>query len=348
MFTSSVRSTLLALAASAAVVNAAQGISLKVSAPETVDGVENLKITTTMTNTGDETLKLLHDPLGPLSQMPANTFTITGGDKNTSPSFHGIKAKWVPSYAAAQKAYTTLAPGESVNVDHDLFSTYDFTDAGEGAYSFAAHNLFYAVDDSDQITTLAADSEGCTSHVSGKLSAAGAAQVGRRATFNGCSDSQQSDIDSAIPAAQSYASEAKSYISSHTSATSRYTTWFGTYTDARHNTTESLLSHINGNNMTSFTYDCTCAKGDVFAYVYPDNFGHIYLCGAFWRAPNTGTDSKGGTLVHEAAHFIVNGGASDHVYGQDGCKSLATSDPDRAVDNAESYEYFVENNPPLS
>ena len=29
------------------------------------------------------------------------------------------------------------------------------------------------------------------------------------------------------------------------------------------------------------------------------SFGYIYLCGAFWQAPTTGTDSKGGTLVHE-------------------------------------------------
>ena len=29
------------------------------------------------------------------------------------------------------------------------------------------------------------------------------------------------------------------------------------------------------------------------------SFGHVYLCGAFWSAPTTGTDSKGGTLIHE-------------------------------------------------
>ncbi|KXN83038.1 Peptidyl-Lys metalloendopeptidase [Leucoagaricus sp. SymC.cos] len=76
-------------------------------------------------------------------------------------------------------------------------------------------------------------------------------------------------------------------------------------------------------------------------------FGKIYLCSAFWQAPTTGTDSQGRTLIHEASHFIANGGTDDRVYGQDGCKTLAINDPDLVVDNADSYEYFTENNPIL-
>ena len=79
----------------------------------------------------------------------------------------------------------------------------------------------------------------------------------------------------------------------------------------------------------------------------PDQFGKIYLCGAFWNAPNTGTDSKAGTLIHESSHFTVNGGTSDWAYGQSDCKSLAISNPARAIDNADSHEYFAENRPAL-
>ena len=103
---------------------------------------------------------------------------------------------------------------------------------------------------------------------------------------------------------------------------------------------------------------------------FPVRFGTIYLCGAFWNAPMTGTDSKvsitsyrlmcaldtssflsrlqGGTLVHEASHFTKNGGTQDYVYGQHNCQSLAQNDPDKAVHNADCYEYFAENNPPLA
>lgn len=41
----------------------------------------------------------------------------------------------------------------------------------------------------------------------------------------------------------------------------------------------------------------------------------MYLCGAFWNAPNTGTDSKAGTLIHEASHFTVYGATDDWAYG---------------------------------
>jgi len=56
---------------------------------------------------------------------------------------------------------------------------------------------------------------------------------------------------------------------------------------------------------------------------------------------------QGGTLIHESSHFTQNAGTNDHVYGQDDCKLLAQSDPDTAVDNADSHEYFAENDPVL-
>ena len=77
-------------------------------------------------------------------------------------------------------------------------------------------------------------------------------------------------------------------------------------------------------------------------------FGKIYLCGAFWSAANTGTDSRAGTLVHESSHFTVNGGTTDIAYGQSAAKALAKSNPANAVRNADSHEYFAENTPALS
>lgn len=347
MFTSTVRSALLALAASAVAVNAAQSISLKVTGPESVNTVEDLKVTTTITNTGDETVKLLNDPLSPLSQLPANTFKITGGSKGASPTFTGIKAKYVPKVAAAQQAYTVLAPGQSVDVAHDLSTTYSFSDSGEGSYSFEARNLFYVVDDSAKIATIQADVETHTARIAGKLAVSRPAPQ-RRATYNGCSSSQQSGLVSAASAAQSYAASALSYLTSHTSSTTRFTTWFGSYTSAHHSTVQSHFSNISGNNFAGNTYDCTCTDAGTYAYVFPDDFGHIYLCGAFWQAPNTGTDSRGGTLIHESSHFTANGGTDDHVYGQSGCKQLAISNSAQAIDNADSHEYFAENNPAQS
>ncbi|CCO33040.1 Peptidyl-Lys metalloendopeptidase Short=MEP [Rhizoctonia solani AG-1 IB] len=58
-----------------------------------------------------------------------------------------------------------------------------------------------------------------------------------------------------------------------------------------------------------------------------------------------GTDSKAGTIVHEASHFPEYAGTADHAYGQGACRDLARNDPNRAAMNADSHEYFAENQP---
>jgi peptidyl-Lys metalloendopeptidase len=74
-----------------------------------------------VTNIGDEALKLLNDPRGPLNKMPTDTFAIQN-PAGKQPNFVGIKVKYVPSQAAAigkNDAFTILAPGKSVDVEHD-------------------------------------------------------------------------------------------------------------------------------------------------------------------------------------------------------------------------------------
>jgi peptidyl-Lys metalloendopeptidase len=167
MFSNTLHITSIALLLSATTTYAAPSLSLHLTGPQTVEGVENLKVIATVNNTGDETLKLLNDPRGPLNQMPADTFTISG-NAGQQPSFVGIKVKYVPSQAAIigkDDAFTVLEPGQSVNVEHDrkfrLFwgvftrsltryciqvsKAYDFTTSGSGPYSFEAHKPFYYV-----------------------------------------------------------------------------------------------------------------------------------------------------------------------------------------------------------
>jgi peptidyl-Lys metalloendopeptidase len=91
----------------------------------------------------------------------------------------------------------------------------------------------------------------------------------------------------------------------------------------------------------AFTFYCDCTDSS-YAFVYANQPYKVHLCGAFWSAPATGTDSKAGTLVHETSHFSVVAGTQDYAYGQTACRSLATSNPTRAVNNADSHEYFAE------
>ena len=143
MLSHSLRNLLIALVASTTAVSAAPGLTVRTSTTNAeVDGLENLKVTTTVTNTGDEILKLLNDPCGVLSPFPENSFRITDS-VGSRPLFSGAKvnhssgfrenvhahafgphfqAIYSPAHAASlgdPAAFTILAPGASVDVVHD-------------------------------------------------------------------------------------------------------------------------------------------------------------------------------------------------------------------------------------
>ncbi|MEJ7806748.1 MAG: M35 family metallo-endopeptidase, partial [Telluria sp.] len=128
----------------------------------------------------------------------------------------------------------------------------------------------------------------------------------------------------------------------------RYTKWFGAADAGRISTVKANFAAIkDAFDNKPITVDCGCRK-TYYAYVFPNQPYKIFVCKAFWTAPMTGTDSKGGTLVHEMSHFTAVAGTDDWVYGQAGAASLAISDPAKATNNADSHEYFSENTPALN
>ncbi|KAG9119672.1 hypothetical protein FRC07_005190 [Ceratobasidium sp. 392] len=343
---------------SAVAVSATPGLVLDVAGPTSIVDVHGLNVKATLKNTGDETLKLLNDPRTVLSKAKTNTFAISSG--SGSPAFTGIKVKYVPSNAVAlnkESTFTVLAPGQSVEIVHDLAGVYNFTRAGEGSYNFGAANVFNYVDSSGALKTIEASTKTHQFKLAGKLVAGNGhtPALSRRAvTYTGCSSTQQSQVSAAATESNKYVAGVNSYLTQHPSGTARYKTWFGAFTTARYNTVVSHYKNI-GTDATSSNYDCTACKTatgidyeSTYAYVHPNSPGKIYLCGAFWNAPLKGTDSRAGTIVHENSHFTVNGGTDDHVYGQTKAKALAKSNPDQAIDNADNHEYFAENNPALS
>lgn len=172
-------------------------------------------------------------------------------------------------------------------------------------------------------------------------------QLSKALGYASCSSSQQNTINTAHNSAKTYASNSLAYLNAGSTGP-RYTTWFGSYSATRYSTVKSHFSKINNvlQNLTT-TYDCYCtpSAASAYAYVYPNEAYRIHLCNAFWAAPNTGTDSRAGTIIHEQSHFTVNGGTDDHAYGQTAAKKLARTNPTRATDNADNHEYFAENTP---
>jgi peptidyl-Lys metalloendopeptidase len=154
-------------------------------------------------------------------------------------------------------------------------SVYDFSKLGAGKYSFIPSNTFYYVDPktSKPVTIYARSAAAHQLAISGSLtpsSAQSSSKVAKRATFNGCSDDEESQLNDAITTAQNYAQETSEYTDEQVEATPRYTTWFGDYSDDSHAKVSTAFDKINGSDFSSFTYDCSCKIPDVFAYVYPD------------------------------------------------------------------------------
>ncbi|KIY71307.1 zincin [Cylindrobasidium torrendii FP15055 ss-10] len=340
------RTSLVALVFAAIGVSAAPSLSLAVSGADSVVGVNNLEVVATLTNSGDETLKVLNDPNSVLNAIPANSFSIES-DAGSVPAFVGAKVKYSPEVAAAKGAYTTLAPGESVTISHNLGEAYNFTLSGESSYNIKASNVFQIVDDAGAVSTIEADTADAThaAALTGALSFA-RPSLSKRIKYSGCSSTQQTQVKTAASSANTYAANAVSYLKGISASTTRYAYWFGAYTASRKSTVQSHYTNIASYDYTvDYTFDCSCSDAGVYAWVYADQFGTINLCPAFWDAPNTGTDSRAGTLIHEASHFNKIAGTDDHVYGQSSAHSLALSNPTNAIDNADNHEYFAENTP---
>lgn len=93
-------------------------------------------------------------------------------------------------------------------------------------------------------------------------------------------------------------------------------------------------------------------QSSVYAHVHSDDTAEhdIYLDPHFWRAPSEGTDNKSGALLHETSHFNDVGGTADvkndacggKCYGQPNATYLANNHPSDALNNADNYEYFME------
>ncbi|KAF7331246.1 Peptidyl-Lys metalloendopeptidase [Mycena kentingensis (nom. inval.)] len=354
MFSASLRAALVALALSASA-TAAPGLSLSLTGPQEVTSVGALTVTATLVNTGDVELKLLNDPNTVLNTFETDSFSIAD-DTGASPTFKGAVVKYSPERVAAnptENSFTVLAPGASIEVSHDLSKAYNFTLSGESTYDIVASNVFTHVAEDGTLSTIRAEASdaGHTTALSGELAIArrtASHALEKRIGFQSCSSSRQTALVSAAAAAQTYANNAVSYITGQTTSSPRFTTWFGTFTAARRTTLLSHFTKMANRPYANYIYDCSCTDSDTFAFVFPDDPSTIYLCGVFWQVANTGTDSRGGTLIHESSHFTVTAGTDDHAYGQSAAKALAVSNPTQALDNADSHEYFAENNPVLA
>lgn len=283
---------------------------------------------------------------------------LVPGPELTAPLFEvtvdGVPAPYlgmlVKRAAPTAADYLTLAGGQRIGVDVDLSRYYSFSRSGNYQISYRMQSgEAYALDSTARASGWM-QSNAVAVYASGRadkrLTLPTPDVVTGPTTFTACSADRQSLLTTARIDASAYANEAATYFASGNSG-ARYVKWFGAYAGSRWNLAKSHFDLIrNALDTLTVDFDCNCTQSDTtYAYVFLAQPYRIHLCGAYWRAPATGTDSKAGTLIHEMSHFTELGGTNDFVYGQDRAMELAVSNPNNAVMNADNHEYFAENTP---
>ena len=254
--------------------------------------------------------------------------------------------------AATGNDYITLKAGQSISYVVNLGDYYDLTATGQYEIYYNAASFYLYNEKGNGLLGL-----DYLSSASISLKVDGRAPKGKPTpppppppggnTYDACTSTQQGVLVNARNQAKGYASGAENYLIGINSGTQRYLEWFGLFTTSRYNIASSHFTALSDAwDNAGVTFHCGC-KQNYYAYVYPNRPYEIWLCRVFWAAPLAGTDSQGGTLIHEMSHFDVVAGTDDYVYGQSGARSLADTNPDNAIMNADNHEYFAENNPYL-
>ena len=172
--------------------------------------------------------------------------------------------------------------------------------------------------------------------------------------FAGCNKEQVHVVDSAFRNAKALTLKAATSVGD----TPEYERWFGEYSRASAEdvraTLKSVVRAIRSGNVTAQCDQITqigCDGGE-YAWVYPNEPYLMHLCPPFFTLPplaalepgarRSDNGTREGTIVHELSHFLRVAGTDDHCYSRSACTAMAANDVRRAIDNADSYQYYTE------
>jgi len=224
--------------------------------------------------------------------------------------------------------FITIPAGGMKSINVDLGDNYEFTSTGKymvrvnlPGYS----ELFYSHND-DQVEVFQLDA------------VPERKRVGAPQGWTSCTSTQINQADTSIYNSITACSRSVSCL--NTGCDTLYGTWFGTYTDAHWNHVSQIYRRVHDRlNTHEFNGWCNpsgCGS-NTFGYVYPsDSTFTVHLCSLFWSIPS----ERENTIIHEMSHFNSLGSTGDYVYGENGCRNLARTNPANAVRNADNICYF--------
>lgn len=165
-------------------------------------------------------------------------------------------------------------------------------------------------------------------------------------------------VANAVARATTWANDAYNLVNNNEQALrnnppSPYLTWFGAFEQGRYQRVRGVLDGVRFKLNSDSTLTAYCRidpaapcddAGDIAATdarVRGDF--NVWFCNAFFALPaNVGFDTQAGSVLHEMTHSIGNAEDIPGGYGPANAANLATNTPARAVDNADNYEFFVE------
>jgi len=277
--------------------------------------------------------------------------------------YQGILAKrGVPQ----PSEYVSIEPGGSVSAEVDLTTDYDFSVPGNYTIEFLSPSVSQVVSKeaamaknqselgpvqipSNKVTVRVVDSGGGGAPPDSSPpppSEGAATEAAKTIAYDNCSVAEESTVKETDTTANLKSTLVHAYLNGLSVANRQtdqlYKDWFGAYTASRYSQVLNNWKKIQDGFSEDITYNCwgpSCGSS-WYAYVYAGGKLEVFLCQQFWNAPASGTDTKYGTLIHEVSHEIAS--TKDHAYGQTNCRNLAQNDPDKAIENADNYEYFAE------
>jgi len=331
-------------------------ISNKIKRGKPVDVEFSLK------NLTDENLHILKW-YTPLEGLAGDIFEVKRNDDIIN--YNGILAK---RGTPLKEEYIKIEPGKSITKKIDIAMGYDFTKVGNYSIQFASASVAYfnpqkedlakRQDDLNPVLVTSNpvnisiiesdnnDDETEPEQEPPVQSENSKKEQAKQNTYDDCSSSETTTVESAETSSKFKLEFIYSHLNGLSTANRQtdtlYKTWFGSYTSSRYGTVLNNFKKLKDAFNSDITYNCSgpACQPSWLAYVYSGGKVEVFLCQQFWNAPDSGTDTKYGTLIHEVSHEVCS--TKDHKYGQYNCKNLATNDPDKAIENADNYEYFSE------
>lgn len=335
-------------------------MSLKINlySPDLFETNDQVAIIFEITNTSAKTINVLKW-FTPLEDLRSSCLYVKAGRKIIR--YDGIKVKrGKPTIESFQQ----MAPGESISRKINLEEAYDLPLSGNVKIKFDVTDLLaanlkdfdvkggqYTVDTKHHIRKL--DAVGCTfqlKRMSKKLITFGVAMRSdqkndtttkddvKDAKVQGMSATEGTKVKVAHTNGYTLATGALSSLGNNP----KYEKWFGVHTAVRFAEVKRVLGKVKtGLETKQYTYINNGPKCDPDDIAYTsDGSDKVFICKGFWGLPETGENSQAGTIVHEHSH--TSGYTGDHGYGVDECIQLAKHNPDNAIDNGDSYQFYSE------